>query len=302
MNTIQDKLLLISHCRGIRAAKLRRLYQIDHSFSLLQSLKSSEYLSLGLITPSYYSTFSEDFSSLKLSAIRANLEKHGTHFLTILDPLYPDLLKEIPDPPLFLFCKGNLQLFQHPESLGVAGARQSTPYGREALDKILIPLIKRGFVIVSGLAEGIDTAAHAVCIVNGGRTIAVLGGGFQHIYPFSNRALANEIGRHHLLISEYAPHIKPQKWHFPERNRLISGLGNGTLIAEAKQRSGSLITAQYAMEQGRDVFAIPGRILDCTSDGTNELIKDGAKLVMTAEDILEEFYGIGLKASGTAKE
>ncbi|KZZ82861.1 DNA-processing protein DprA [Bacillus sp. SJS] len=302
MNSIQNTLLLISHCRGIRAAKLRKLYAFDRSFSLLQSLKPSEYQSLGLVTPSYYSAFSKDFTSLKIPDIQTSLEKQETRFLTILDPLYPDLLKELPDPPLFLFCKGDLGLFQHRRSLGVAGARQSTQYGREALERVLIPLIKQGFVIVSGLAEGIDTAAHAVSIVNGGKTIAVLGGGFQHIYPSSNRGLANEISNHHLLISEYAPHIRPQKWHFPERNRLISGLSSGTLIAEAKQRSGSLITAQLAMEQGKDVFAIPGRILDRNSDGTNELIKDGAKLVMTAEDILEEFYGIGLRASGSYEE
>ncbi|AZB42927.1 DNA-protecting protein DprA [Bacillus sp. FJAT-42376] len=288
MNRITEKLLILSYCRGIYAAKIRKIYQMDPSFRLLLHLKPSEYASMGLVAPSSYSVFIKDFTSLKAADIQKKLNDSKISFITIADPSYPVLLKEIPDPPVSLFCRGDMSLMTAEHILGVAGARNATSYGKRALAKVLVPLIQKGFIIVSGLASGIDTAAHALSIQYGGKTIAVLGGGFGHIYPASNYAIAEEIGKNHLLLTEYAPHIKPQKWHFPERNRLISGLGSGTLIAEARERSGSLITAQCALEQGREVFAIPGSILDRSSAGTNELLKDGAKLVMGYEDILEE--------------
>ncbi|MGD6816181.1 DNA-processing protein DprA [Metabacillus sp. 84] len=292
MNAVTEKLLLLSHCRGLSPANLRKLYLIDPSKSLLLSLKPSDYLSLGLVSQNSSSAFTADFRSLEPAYIQKNLEKEGVSFLTMNDSYYPRGLKEIPDPPVLLFYKGDVSLLLQKHSLGVAGSRACTAYGLDSLTKVLVPLIKKKFVIISGLAEGIDAAAHRLAINNGGKTIAVLGGGFQHIYPRSNIKLAQDISKNHLLLSEYPPAMKPQKWHFPERNRLISGLSSGLLIPEAKHRSGSLITAQFALEQGKEVFAIPGKISDSTSDGTNELIKDGAKLVMNYRDILEEFAGV----------
>jgi DNA processing protein len=148
--------------------------------------------------------------------------------------------------------------------------------------------VENGVVIVSGLANGIDTLAHEHAMKNGGKTIAVIAGGVYHIYPKENAELAKEMMKSQLVISEYPPDTKPLRWHFPARNRIISGLSNGTFIIEAKRKSGSLITANYAVNEGREVFSLPGSIFNQNSLGTNDLIKQGAKLVMSSEDILEE--------------
>nr|WP_155111343.1 DNA-processing protein DprA [Metabacillus mangrovi] len=271
-------------------SSIRKIFHSHSSYDLIS--KRTPAIFLETVPESSRQAFLYDFRNLKPAHLRKELLASGISFLTIHDTSYPDLLKQIPDPPLFLFCIGDTGLLNEKLLFGVAGARKASPYGLKALEKVLPPLIRMKMVIVSGLAEGIDTAAHAAAISHGGRTIAVLGGGFRHIYPASNRQLAKAISKDHLLLSEYAPHVRPQKWHFPERNRIISGLSMGVLVAEAKQRSGSLITAQAAMEQGRDVFAIPGSILSGLSEGTHALINDGARLVTCAEDILEELLGL----------
>jgi DNA processing protein len=215
-------------------------------------------------------------------------EKNGIKVITIFDQNYPSLLKEIYQPPWVLFVKGDLSLLEIHPKLAVVGSRQATPYGKNAISLMFPPLVEKGVVIVSGLASGIDTLAHEYAMKNGGKTIAVIAGGLYHIYPKENAALAKEMMKSQLIISEYPPDTKPLRWHFPARNRIISGLSNGTFIIEAKRKSGSLITANYAVNEGRDVFSLPGSIFNQNSLGTNDLIKQGAKLVMSSEDILEE--------------
>ncbi|MDQ1003741.1 DNA processing protein [Neobacillus niacini] len=215
-------------------------------------------------------------------------EKNGIKVITIFDQNYPSLLKEIYQPPWVLFVKGDLSLLEKHPKLAVVGSRQATPYGKNAISLMFPPLVEKGVVIVSGLASGIDTLAHEYAMKNGGKTIAVIAGGLYHIYPKENAALAKEMMKSQLIISEYPPDTKPLRWHFPARNRIISGLSNGTFIIEAKRKSGSLITANYAVNEGRDVFSLPGSIFNQNSLGTNDLIKQGAKLVMSSEDILEE--------------
>jgi DNA processing protein len=172
--------------------------------------------------------------------------------------------------------------------LAVVGSRQATQYGKNAIRFIFPELIQKGVLIVSGLAKGIDTLAHEYAIKNGGKTIAVIAGGLYHIYPKENMSLALEMMKTQLILSEYPPDTKPLKWHFPARNRIISGLAKGTLIIEAKRKSGSLITANYAVNEGREVFSLPGSIFNPCSVGANEIIQQGAKLVTSAEDILVE--------------
>ena len=207
--------------------------------------------------------------------------------ITILDREYPPLLKEIHDPPAVLFAMGNLSLLQKP-ALAIVGARDADEYALRALDRILPALINGEIVIISGLAKGTDTMAHSRAIAHGGDTIAVIGGGFFHIYPSENKRLAERIAREHLLLSEYPPVRRPEKWHFPMRNRIISGLSWGTLVVQAKERSGSLITADFALEEGREVFAFPGPVDSVLSEGTNRLIQQGAKLVANSTDIMDE--------------
>ncbi len=163
--------------------------------------------------------------------------------------------------------------------LAVVGSRQATPYGKNAIRLLFPELIENGVIIVSGLAKGIDALAHESAIKNDGKTIAVIAGGLYHIYPKENMNLALEMMKTQLVVSEYPPDTKPLKWHFPARNRIISGLSIGTFIIEAKRKSGSLITANYAVNEGREVFSLPGSIFNPYSIGTNDLIQQGAKLV-----------------------
>ena len=206
---------------------------------------------------------------------------------SILDDIYPWDLSEIYNPPALLFYQGNIDLLELPK-VAVVGSRDSSKLGNQSVQKIIKEL-NNELIIVSGLARGIDTAAHMAALQNGGRTIAVIGTGLDVFYPKANKKLQSYIGKNHLVLSEYGPGEQPLKFHFPERNRIIAGLCRGVIVAEAKMRSGSWITCERAMEEGRDVFAIPGSILDGKSDGCHHLIQEGAKCIMSGSDVLSEF-------------
>ncbi len=207
--------------------------------------------------------------------------------LTLLDKNYPERLKQIFDPPPVLYIKGDI-LPEDNLALAVVGTRRITNYGKEVTEILVRELSNAGLTIVSGLARGVDSLAHKVALENNGRTIAVLGCGVDIVYPPQNTKLAEEIINNGALISEYTPGTEPIPGHFPARNRIISGLSLGTLVTEADEKSGSLITAGLALEQNREVFAVPGPIYSRLSQGPSSLIKQGAKLVSKAEDILEE--------------
>ncbi len=209
--------------------------------------------------------------------------------LTQKDERYPKLLSQIHDTPKTLYCRGNLDLLES-DCFAVVGTRKLTSYGKETTNNIVGGLVGAGFTIVSGLAMGIDAVAHQAALDWGGKTIAVLGTGIKNIYPPSNINLANEIlNSNGLIISEYAENEPGYKSNFPERNRIISGLSRGVLVVEADEISGSLITAKCALDQNRDVFAIPGSIFSTRSIGPNKLIRQGAKLVTSVQDILDEY-------------
>ena len=218
-----------------------------------------------------------------------HLEKEFKKFpsFSILDDCYPWDLSEIYDAPVLLFYKGNLDLLKFPK-VAVVGSRACSKQGAKSVEKVIQGL-ENELVIVSGLAKGIDTAAHMAALQNGGKTIAVIGTGLDVFYPKANKRLQDYIGNDHLILSEYGLGEQPLKFHFPARNRIIAGLCRGVIVAEAKMRSGSLITCERAMEEGRDVFAIPGSILDGLSDGCHHLIQEGAKLVTSGQDVLAEF-------------
>lgn len=200
---------------------------------------------------------------------------------------YPENLKHIYDPPIVVYLKGEL-IAEDNSSIAIVGSRRASFYGLSNAEKFASDLSACGFTIVSGMARGIDTYAHRGALKAGGRTIAVLGSGFNHIYPEENKELSEEISRCGAVISEFPIDTKPTRQNFPRRNRIISGLSLGVLVAEAARNSGALITVDFALEQGREVFALPGKVDSPTSFGTNELIKQGAKLVSSIGDILEE--------------
>lgn len=221
--------------------------------------------------------------------IWADLKRQGIEVVTITEKQYPAILKEIYDPPPLLYYRGSLGN-QDDYRFAVVGTRKITAYGKQVCQEIVRSLAEQGLVIISGLALGIDSQGHETAIEAGARTIAVLGSGvdWANVYPHTNRRLAQKIiETGGAIVSELAPGTLPLKHHFPIRNRIISGLSLGTLVIEADENSGSLITAKSALDQNREVFAIPGPIYSPTSKGTNELIKLGAKLVTGANDILE---------------
>jgi DNA processing protein len=218
-------------------------------------------------------------------------DQTDNHIVTLGDPDYPKALLEIPDPPLMLYVKGRIALLAQP-SIAVVGSRNATAQGVSNAEKFSEALSEAGLTIVSGMALGIDTAAHhgglRFCGVDGGSTVAVIGTGADIVYPARNRALAHQIAQNGCIVSEYPLGMPAIAANFPRRNRIISGLASGVLVIEAAAQSGSLITARMATEQGRDVFAIPGSIHSPLSKGCHQLIKQGAKLVESAQDILEE--------------
>lgn len=214
------------------------------------------------------------------------LDKMGANIITFLDELYPSNLLNIYDRPAFIYVLGHLNKDNIP--VAIVGSRHASTYGRYTTDRISRELALRGITIISGMARGIDSCAHRGALAAHGHTIAVMGSGLDVIYPPENTKLFADVSQNGAIITEYPPGTQPLACHFPARNRIISGLSYGVLVVEAGEKSGSLITAKLAMEQGRDVFAIPGAIDSAYSRGTNSLIKQGAKLIDNVDDILEE--------------
>jgi DNA processing protein len=205
--------------------------------------------------------------------------------LTLDDPGYPTALCSIPQPPTMLYVRGRLELLNRP-GIAVIGTRAHSTYGRDATASFVVGLVRAGYTIVSGLARGIDGIAHKTALEVGGDTVGVLGTGIDVAYPPEHEELVQSVAQHGCLVSEFPPGTPPRKWHFPQRNRIIAGLARGVLVVEAPEHSGAMNTAQHALEDGKEVFAVPGPIHNTTSAGTNRLIQEGAALVTSAADIL----------------
>ena len=228
------------------------------------------------------------------------LHDHGARAVCLGDAGYPALLAEIAVPPAVLFVRGSIK-GSDARRVAIVGSRRASHAGASFAQDLARELALSGLAVVSGLARGIDTAAHQGALMGGGSTLAVLGSGIDLVYPPENEALAGEISLNGAVLSEHGPGVEPMPWHFPLRNRIISGLAMGTVVVEAAPRSGALITAKCALEQNRSVFAVPGKPGDPRSSGVNRLLKDGAKLIENIDDILEELapqLDLGLARSG----
>jgi DNA processing protein len=217
----------------------------------------------------------------------ASCRQHGIQIITPADAAYPRNLLEIVDPPGVLYVRGELAP-QDTLSVAIVGSRHATHYGVTQAERLAAALTRAGLTVVSGLARGIDAAAHRGALSTGGRTLAVLGSGILNIYPAEHADLADLVAAQGAILSEAPPQAQPFSGAFPQRNRIISGIALGVIIVEAALRSGALITARHAMEQGREVFAVPGRVDNRMAHGCHRLIRDGAKLVETVDDVLEE--------------
>jgi len=215
------------------------------------------------------------------------MERLDVRLVTRADPDYPAMLKEIPDPPAALYMRGTMEP-SDARAIAIVGSRQATDYGKRLAERFARELVEAGLTVVSGLARGLDTAAHYGALKGGGRTLACLGCGVDVVYPYENRGLAQQVVESGALLSEYPMNAPPDAWHFPTRNRIVSGLSLGVVVIEAPPKSGSLITVECALEQNREVFAVPGNVDNFRNRGAHALIKDGAKLVESVEDILAE--------------
>jgi DNA processing protein len=239
------------------------------------------------LSPAQCDALLAETDAAQLDAVHAWLAQPGNSLMTLADDDYPRALLEIADPPAMLYCKGQRALLNQP-GLGIVGSRSATPQGVRDAEAFARALSDAGLTIVSGLALGIDAAAHRGGLAGAGSSVAVIGTGLDRIYPARNKALAHQLAEGGIIMSEFPLGTPPLPGHFPRRNRLISGLARGILVVEAAPDSGSLITARVATEQGREVFAIPGSIHSPLARGCHALIKQGAKLVESAADILDE--------------
>lgn len=278
---LNQQLLAIHVTQGIGMATEARLIEAMNSDLLPKTYPWSLDVLLQITHRAYHDRIRATYS---IALQHANNFKGN--YLTYADDSYPQRLREIFEPPLVLFYEGQLAALRLP-SLSVVGTRSATAYGLNSLRHLLPPVIQSSIAIVSGLAQGIDVMAHQMTFANNGVPIAVIGTGTDVAYPRRNALLQKQITQQGLVISEYGPGVGPHRSHFPARNRIIAGLSSATLVVEAKIKSGSLITANVALQNNREVLSIPGSIFSEESQGTNELLSLGAKLVTKPQDIIE---------------
>jgi len=285
--TRKEAFIALNMVQGLGPIRLRRLLNAFGSPEHVLTATRHEIERIdGLTRPLIDSLITWE-SNVNLTRELALVREFGASIITLNDPEYPQLLREIHDPPTVLYVWGQLLERDH-QAIGVVGSRRTSNYGIECAKKLSYQIAYSGLTVVSGLARGIDTAAHQGAIAAKGRTVAVLGAGLLHLYPAENRILAEKIAESGAVVSEFPMQKTPDRQTFPMRNRIISGWGFGLLVIEAGMNSGALISASQAADQGRNLYAVPGQIDRPTSYGTNRLIQQGAKLVMTVDDILED--------------
>jgi DNA processing protein len=275
----------LNQVNGIGAARLRGLLAYFDSAQAAWEAPASQLKAAGLPNKAIES-LQKVRASVDLTELWENLASKEIGLLTWLDEFYPSRLKEIDQPPPILYTRGEVTSQDH-WAVAIVGTRRMTPYGKQVTEEAARFLAQNGVTVVSGMARGVDTAAHSAALKAGGRTIAVMGSGVDNIYPPENRGLANEIIAKGALVSDFALGTPPDKRNFPPRNRIISGLSLGVVIVEAGKKSGALITANFALEQGREVFAVPGNINAPYSKGPNRLIANGAHPLLEPEDLMK---------------
>lgn len=274
---------------GVSALKINALREYFMNLSELWTVDEKILQNSKILSDEMASKVLKYRSSKLIESLLIKIEQNNINVITILDNNYPEALNNIFDKPMVLYCKGEYS-FDDKLAIGIVGSRKATAYGMWACEKFTKELVSLGVTIVSGLATGIDTVAHKTAIEAGGRTIGILGNGLDIVYPKNNNELYNKVANNGCVFTEFPLGTQPLSYNFPQRNRIIAGLSLGVVVIEAKEKSGSLITAHHALEQGKDVFSVPGNINSIYSGGTNKLIKDGAKPLLDIDDIIEEIY------------
>ncbi|UDM31585.1 DNA-processing protein DprA [Lentilactobacillus laojiaonis] len=284
---LRDFLLRIHLCNGIGMKTESKIYKHYQQIDSMEIPNIDDVIRIGEVKPSFQDMFRLSYKTLMRSSSLVEQIVDNEKWICISDQIYPIQLKESFEPPLIIFYRGNLSLLNQ-KLLAIVGSRTPTEYSFNCLKSLITQSFSHKITIVSGLAKGVDTLAHQCAIANDINTIAVIGTGLNIAYPRENVFLQNEIAKNHLLLSEYPNNTPGYRNQFPERNRIIAGLVESILVTEAKKRSGSLITANLALQNNRNVLAIPGRIDSLLSEGTNELILAGAKPILNESDLFEE--------------
>lgn len=279
--------IAFSSIENIDSAFILRLYNYFGDIETAYRANEREFQNIDGLSVKKAENFIAARKNLDIEKTFTEVENRGIKFLTFEDENYPQMLREIYNPPAVLYYKGDLARINFNKTLAVVGSRRASTYAKDALKLVLKDLKNTDITIVSGLASGIDTTAHTIAIENGLKTIGVIASGFDYTYPAANKNLYDEIEKEHgVIFTEYYPTFEPLKYRFPQRNRIVSGLSYGTLVAEASLKSGALITANLTLEQGRELMCIPGLITNPNTQGIYRLLKNGATLATESDDIL----------------
>lgn len=292
MTSFRTRWIHLHSCFGTNRRLFKKIIDEDPELQLIYQYRPPDFEKAFSLPPTKAIMLHQALHHISSAQLEQFFQEHGIIPLTFHDPTYPFLLKHIYDPPFVLYTQGLQHILTNKRTVAVVGTRKPTGAGVKSAAYFVRALAEDGWTIVSGLARGIDMLAHQQAIRANGRTIAVLASGFHFPYPQESKSLFQYMAKSQLLVSEYPPWVRPRKWHFPIRNRIVSGLSQAVVVIEAKKKSGSLITADQALEQGRDVFAVPGSIFSAESEGTNRLIQQGAKLIVTKDDLLQELPNI----------
>lgn len=287
LSDAERRLLALHYVFPVPLNRLNRLYEIDPNLEKLYVYKAVELAHILNISVSKASQLKDSLDRNADTPYEALYERNAITPIPFTNPLYPDQLHVLIDPPAVLYAKGDHTLLAKQFKVAIIGARKATVYSQEVMSLIVPPLVENGAIIVSGLATGADTMAHIAALKYGGKTIAVLGHGFFHLYPKENRALAERIALNHLLITEYPPYVNPERWTFPMRNRIISGLSDAVVVTESADKSGTMSTVEHALDHGKDIYAVPGPVTSLLSAGPNRLIDEGARPVWNGFQIVE---------------
>lgn len=287
---MKRKILIYLSSFNLSLNKFKKIYDLlEEGEYSLDFLKNNEKIK-EILKDDLYLNFIENCNEKYIDTYIKNLTSQDVKVVTIFDEAFPEKLIGIDDCPLVLYCKGNISLLNE-QGIAIVGTRTPTNYGKIVTEKFSTFLAENGFVIISGLAYGIDSISHRSCLEVNGKTIAVLGGGFNYIYPSEHESLAKEIAEKGLIVSEYSPSYKATKYSFPQRNRIIAGLSEGVLITEASLKSGTIHTKDFALDYGKDIFAIPGNVTSSASDLPNEIIKTAqGECVVTPQNILDYYH------------
>ena len=282
----EKRLLALHYVFPVPFNRLTRLYEHDPHLAMLTTHSIHRLAELLNLSIGKATTLKNNLMKNSSTPFEEYYERNVITPIPFSNPNYPEQLRKLIDPPAIVYCKGETALLNEGCKIAIIGSRKASTYSKQALELIVPPLIQHNAVIVSGLAKGADTLAHEAAIRMGGKTIAVLGHGFFHNYPKENVRLAEIIAQDHLLITEYPPYVSPQRWTFPMRNRIISGLSESIIVTESTDKSGTMSTVEHALDHGKDVYAVPGPITSGLSFGPNRLINEGATPIWSGYQIV----------------